>query len=111
MGMKAKFTNVVERDGYIYGLDDGIMACVNLETGERQWKEGRYGHGQILTLDNAILLLSERGDIVWLEINPTQANELNRWHAIDGKTWNPPCLAWPYLLVRNNQEAVCFQFE
>jgi outer membrane protein assembly factor BamB len=111
MGMKAKFTNVVERDGYIYGLDDGIMACVNLETGERQWKQGRYGHGQILTLDNAILLLTERGDIVWLEINPTQAKELNRWHAIDGKTWNPPCLAWPYLLVRNNQEAVCFQFE
>lgn len=111
MGMKAKFTNVVERDGYIYGLDDGIMACVNLETGERQWKEGRYGHGQLLTLDNAILLLTERGDIVWLEMNPTQAKELNRWHALDGKTWNPPCLAWPYLLVRNNQEAVCFKFD
>lgn len=111
MGMKAKFTNVVERDGYIYGLDDGMMACVDLKTGERTWKQGRYGHGQLLMLDNAILLLTERGDIVWLGINSTEHKELNRWHAIDGKTWNPPCLAWPYLLVRNNKESVCFKFD
>ena len=43
--MKAKFTNVVARDGFVYGLDDGMMACISLETGRRQWKEGRYGHG------------------------------------------------------------------
>ncbi len=108
--MKAKFTNVVTRDGFVYGLDDGMMACIDLETGRRQWKEGRYGHGQMFLLDNAIMILSEKGDIVWLEINPKQSEVIAQWHALDGKTWNPPCLAWPYLLLRNDQEAVCYQF-
>ena len=109
--MKAKFTNVVARDGYVYGLDDGMMACIDLKNGRRQWKDGRYGHGQMFLLDNAIMILSEKGDVIWLEINPEEAKVIAQWHALDGKTWNPPCLAWPYLLLRNDQEAVCFEFE
>jgi outer membrane protein assembly factor BamB len=108
--MKAKFTNLVTRDGYVYGLDDGMMACISLEDGTRQWKEGRYGHGQMFLLDNVMMVLSEKGDIIWMEINPREAKVISQWHALDGKTWNPPCLAWPYLLLRNDQEAVCYQF-
>ncbi len=33
--LKAKFTNVVLYKGFIYGLDDGIMVCLDPETGER----------------------------------------------------------------------------
>ncbi|MBT5925849.1 MAG: PQQ-binding-like beta-propeller repeat protein [Verrucomicrobia bacterium] len=109
--MKAKFTNVVARDGFVYGLDDGMMACINLENGRRQWKEGRYGHGQMFLLENAIMVLSEKGDVIWMEINPNEPKIISQWHALDGKTWNPPCLAWPYLLLRNDQEAVCFEFQ
>jgi len=109
--MKAKFTNVVAMDGFVYGLDDGMMACIDLKKGRRQWKDGRYGHGQIFLLDNAIMILSEKGDVIWMEINPEEPKVISQWHAIDGKTWNPPCLAWPYLLVRNDQEAVCFEFD
>ncbi|MCG8462459.1 MAG: PQQ-like beta-propeller repeat protein, partial [Holophagales bacterium] len=46
--MKAKFTNLVPHEGKIFGLDDGVLACLDPETGERCWKRGRYGHGQIL---------------------------------------------------------------
>lgn len=109
--MKAKFTNVVARDGFVYGLDDGIMACISLENGRRQWKDGRYGHGQMFLFDDAIMILSEKGDVIWMEINPEEPKVIAQWHALDGKTWNPPCLAWPYLLLRNDQEAVCYEFE
>jgi hypothetical protein len=30
------------------GLDDGILACIDARDGSRKWKQGRYGHGQIL---------------------------------------------------------------
>ena len=49
--LKAKFTNVVHRDGYIYGLDDGVLVCLDLADGQRRWKRGRYGHGQIILVD------------------------------------------------------------
>jgi hypothetical protein len=34
---------------------------------------------------------------------------LTRFHAIDGKSWNTPALAGRYLLVRNAEEAACYE--
>ena len=61
--MKAKFTNLVVHDGFVYGLDDGVLACLDPATGERRWKSGRYGHGQvILAGDRAAGADRGRGD-------------------------------------------------
>ena len=107
--LKAKFTTVLHYGGYLYGLDDGIFACLNLADGKRQWKRGRYGHGQVLLVEDVILVLTESGDVVLIEPNPEALVELTRFTALEGRTWNTPALAAPYLLVRNGQEAACYQ--
>ena len=65
--LKAKFTNPVLYEGYVYGLDDGVMVCLDPETGERCWKRGRYGHGQTLLVEDLILVTTEAGEVVLLE--------------------------------------------
>ena len=35
LSMKNKFNSSVLRDGYVYGLDEAILACVNARTGKR----------------------------------------------------------------------------
>ena len=107
--MKAKFTNLVFHDDHIFGLDDGMFACIDAERGRRKWKDGRYGHGQILLRGSHILVMAENGDVVLLEINPEKQVELTKFAALDGKTWNPPSLAGEYLLVRNHREAACYK--
>ena len=107
--LKAKFTTVLHYGGYLYGLDDGIFACLNLADGKRQWKRGRYGHGQVLLVEDVILVLTESGDVVLIEPNPEALVELTRFTALEGRTWNTPALAAPYLLVRNGREAACYQ--
>ena len=107
--MKAKFTNLIFHNDHIFGLDDGMFACIDIESGSRKWKDGRYGHGQILLRGNHILVMAENGDIVLLEANPEEQVELTRFAALDGKTWNPPALAGEYLLVRNHREAACYK--
>jgi len=107
--LKAKFTNVVHRDGYIYGLDDGILVCLDLADGERAWKAGRYGHGQMIGVDDLLLIQAESGDVVLVEANPAAHHELARFAALNGKTWNNPALAGAYLLVRNDREAACYK--
>ena len=107
--MKAKFSNVIAVGEFIYGLDDGILVCIDLKEGKRQWKRGRYGHGQMILVDNLLLITTEKGDVVLVEPNPEEHKELARFTAIKGKTWNNPALAGPYLLVRNSQEAACYE--
>jgi outer membrane protein assembly factor BamB len=107
--LKPKFTNVVRREGCVYGLDDGTLVCLDLATGERKWKDGRYGHGQVLLVEDVLLIQAESGDVVLVEANPNEHRELGRFSAIEGKTWNNPVLAGNYLLVRNDREAACYE--
>lgn len=109
LAMKARFATVAVKDGFIYGLDEGILACVDLKTGARRWKGGRYGHGQLLLVEDVLLIQTEGGDIALVEASPEQAREIARHPALRGKTWNTPALAGDFLLVRNDREAACFR--
>ncbi len=106
--LKAKFTQVVHRDGTLYGLDDGTLVALDLADGERRWKRGRYGHGHILLVGDLLLVQAEQGDVVMVAADPDQHQELGRFPAIEGKSWNTPALAGRHLLVRNATEAACY---
>ena len=108
---KAKFTTIIHYENYLYGLDDGIFACIDPSDGSRQWKKGRYGHGQTLLIGNVLLVLTESGDIVLLKPDPEKHTELARIEGITGQTWNNPALSGNLLLVRNSQEAACYRLQ
>ncbi|MEX0642371.1 MAG: PQQ-binding-like beta-propeller repeat protein [Pirellulales bacterium] len=112
--MKTKFCNVVLRDGYVYGLDDILLSCIELETGKLKWKKRRdppFGHGQILLIGDVILVLSETGELALVEASPERYRELASLQALDeaNVTWNNPAYSPPYLLVRNAREAACYR--
>ncbi len=106
--MKNKFSSSVLHDGYLYGLDEAILACVDAETGELKWKGGRYGYGQVVLASGHLIVLTESGDVVLVRATPERHDELARFSAITGKTWNCPVIAGGRLLVRNATEMACF---
>jgi outer membrane protein assembly factor BamB len=107
--MKNKFSSSVLHEGYIYGLDEAILACISVETGELKWKGGRYGYGQVLLSSGHLIVTTETGDVVLVKATPERHQELARFSAISGKTWNVPAIADGYLLVRNAEEMACFR--
>jgi outer membrane protein assembly factor BamB len=107
--MKTQFNSAALRGEYLYGLDDGLLACVSISDGQRVWKDGRYGSGQTLLVDDLILIQSEPGPVVLAAASPDGFRELGRIPALSSKTWNHPTLAGRYLLVRNDREAVCYE--
>ena len=89
--MKPAYNDFVVSDGAVYGFDGSIFCCVDAETGERRWKAGRYGHGQLLLLDDQKLLvvLSEAGDVILVAAQTGQHQEIGastRWTAKLGIT-------------------------
>jgi outer membrane protein assembly factor BamB len=107
--LKAKFTNLVLHKGFVYGLDDGVLVSVDPADGERKWKSGRYGHGQVILVGGVLIVQTEEGELVLVEPRPDAHTELTRFTAFSRKTWNPPALAGRLLLVRNDVEAACFE--
>jgi outer membrane protein assembly factor BamB len=107
--MKAKFANLALHEGDVYGLDDGILACISAVTGELKWKDGRYGHGQMILTGNLLLLMAEDGRVVLIAANPKRLHELGRVRLFSEKTWNPPAFSGDRLFVRNDREAVCLK--
>jgi outer membrane protein assembly factor BamB len=107
--LQTKFTNVVIRAGHAFALSEGILECVELDSGRRRWKSGRYGHGQILGVGDLLLALSEEGELHLVELNAEKFVQHGSIQAIRGKTWNNLCLYGKRLLVRNAEEAACFE--
>ncbi len=107
--MKSKFANIVYHEGYVYGLDDGVLVCLDPENGERMWKRGRYGHGQMLLVGSHLLVQTEKGEIALIEPTPERLTEVARFRVFEGKTWNSPALAGRFLLVRTDREAACYE--
>ena len=106
--IKNKFTSSVLHEDHIYGLDESILACVDAATGELKWKAGRYGYGQILLAGEHLIVLTEDGELALVRATPARHDELARFQAIDGKTWNHPVITDGRLLVRNAREMAAF---
>jgi len=106
--MKNKFNSSVLYNGYVYGLDEGILVCLDVNTGERKWKDGRYGYGQIILAGSHLIVTSDKGDVALVKATPNAYTEVARFTAVQGKTWNYPALAGGRLLVRNSTEMAAY---
>jgi outer membrane protein assembly factor BamB len=109
--MRCKFSSPVYEAGFLYGLDDGILVCLDANTGKRTWKNGRYGHGQFLLASGHLYIQAENGDFAIVAADPSRFRELARFKVLPGiKNWNAPTVAGNRLLVRNHFEAALFEW-
>lgn len=106
--LRGKFATPVVTDEAIFGLDEGVLVAVNLETGKRNWKKGRYGHGQVLLTNGVLFIQCEDGDIALVAADPEEYRELARIPVFPDRTWNTPALAAGHAFIRNHREMACY---
>ena len=110
-GLKPNFNDFVVHKGHAYGFDNNILAAINLETGQRVWKGGRYGNGQLVLLQDqdALLVTSEDGELALVSATPDKYTEIAKMRIFESKTWNHPVIVRDLLLVRNGVEMAAFK--
>lgn len=107
--MKTKFSSAVVMGDQAYGLDEGRLASIDLATGDKVWKNQKFGFGQQLLFGDHLLVQTERGPVVTGRLDPEGFTETGRIEdALDSMTWNVPAVAGRFLLVRNDREAACY---
>lgn len=113
--LKPDFNDFVVFEGHAYGFDREIFACIRLSDGKGTWKNGRYGKGQVVLLADVLhadtaklLVVSETGEVILLAANPERHEELGRFQAIQGKTWNHAVVVGGRLYLRNAEEMACY---
>lgn len=111
IGLKPYFSDFVIHGEHVFGFDGRAMSSIEVGTGERRWKGGRYGEGQLVLLaeQDALLVVTEKGSLALVEASGEHFTELASFPAMDSKTWNHPVLAHDTLLVRNSEEMVAFR--
>jgi outer membrane protein assembly factor BamB len=107
--LMTKLNNVVIKEGFAYGLSDGVLQCVDIQNGKKRWAGEDYGHGQVLRIGDTLLVMGEDSAVALVAFDPEAFHELAKLQAIDGKTWNNPAISGNRLLVRNAEEAACFE--
>ena len=126
-GVGLQFSNPVALRGEVFALDgksDRVAELVRLDpsTGEERaraalaWEEtfvygGRevtmddmsVGEGSLLVVDGRLLVLGDRGHLLWLDVDEEEPRILARaWLFRARTTWTPPALSHGLLYVRQS---------
>jgi outer membrane protein assembly factor BamB len=111
------FCTSVHHQGYLYGFDGrqetgAVLRCVELKTGKVRWTEQGFGCGSMVLAEGHLFILTEKGDLVLVELSPQGYREKARAAVLT----NVPCraqiaLANGKLYARDGKRLVCWNVQ
>lgn len=108
--LRNQFSSSVLWKGFLYGVDDNQLRCVDFATGEVKWSDKASGKGTLILADGKLLVLSEKGELIIAEASTEAFKPLSRAQILGGKCWTSPALAHGKLYARNAKgDIVCVE--
>ena len=96
-------------ENHLYFFDQELLRCLEFPTGKEKWAQKWVGIGSLIVVNNTLLTLSEKGEVVFVEASPEEYREIARFHLMGGTCWTPPVFAENKLFLRNSKGQIsCF---
>lgn len=111
--LNCQYHNLILIDGHVYGFagSDGALWCVEVASGEVKWKwPTEKGRAMSLAVGRQIIMLFEDGYLGVLEVTSQQATlkAMTDAPVLPKKCVSAPALCGGRLILRNDEEMVCF---
>jgi hypothetical protein len=103
----------VFHEGHLYGMfsfkefGTGPLKCVELATGKIRWSQSGFGPGNVILVDDHLVVLGDQGQLGLVKATPQAYHEVARMDAVGGKCWTTPAYADARIYVRSTTEGVC----
>ncbi len=106
--LKTAMNAAVLWDNHLYGFDDGVLKCIDLD-GNEKWMERGLGLGAMMIGDGKLIIIDKNGGLVIADANPVRFNEMYHVQVLDGgKFWTTPILTGGRIYCRSSLgELVC----
>lgn len=100
--IRSQMSGPVLIDGYLYGIDQNQLVCVDWKTGNQLWAERKVGNGSLTAAGDKLIVVSERGYLLIAEATPEGFKELSGADVLSARCWAPPVLSNGHIYVRNS---------
>lgn len=112
----------VRHEGFLYCVASpssslARLTCLDVEAGSNRWTQStvgsqNIGFGSLIKCANALIVLTEAGELVLVEPNPAEYREMGRFKVLNRYCWNHVALANGRIYARNtssNPELVALE--
>ena len=100
--MRNHMSGAVHWQGHLYGFDEKVLKCIDLE-GNEKWRARGLGQGALSIADGRLIVISEEGELVIAEASSAEFKELARQKVLDGGIcWTVPVLSGGVIYARNH---------
>ena len=99
--MRNKMAGCVLVEGLVFGFDESMLKCLDLE-GQERWRKRGLGNGAVAAAGDRLILTSSKGELIVAEANVAEYRELSRVKLFEeGTFWTPPTIAGGRIYVRS----------
>jgi outer membrane protein assembly factor BamB len=110
--LSSHYTTSVYRDGFLYGFHGRqemrpAFRCVEFKTGKVRWSRENFGAGNVLLLNDTLLILTERGELIRAKAAPERWDEVTRAQILPAESRAFPAVADGRFYARSRAKLVC----
>lgn len=113
-----QFQSPIMKNGFIYAVTGdndrkASLVCMNPINGKIMWSEPLSGNrGNVIAVDDSLIVLTERGEVIACSATPKSYNETGRFQAVGGRCWAAPTICGSRLYIRNNSgRLMCYNLK
>jgi outer membrane protein assembly factor BamB len=101
--MRTQLSGCTLVGGHLYGFDETILKCLDLD-GKERWRTRGHGMGALTASDGRLIVLSASGELVIVAAQPEKYVELAKRDVLDGGSfWATPVLCGGVIYLRSGE--------